>query len=148
MASRRDRSASEANIRPGDGDRAMSEPSSPRRSTDNDLSSVGNRTPRTRGEIFAETGSHSDTERVKHVQKEWDHRNFYVPEALDEALESVRTEIAESVEQEFGGQMAVTRHFYPVMIKLGLAQLTDLSPAEFAAEVETIPGVDADEFTK
>ena len=148
MASRSDRAASEANARFGDGDRAMSGPSSPRRSTDNDLSSVGNRTPRTGGDLFAETGSHSDAPRVKHVQKEWAHRNFYVPETLDDALESVRAEIGESVEQEFGGQMAVTRHFYPVMIKLGLAQLSDLSPAEFAAEVDTIPGVDADEFTK
>ena len=126
----------------------MSGPSSPKRSSEGELPNVGTQPSQSSTEFFSGEHVHTDAPRVKHVQKEWGHRNIYVPDALDEAIESVRAELGDSVEAEFGGQMAVTRHFYPVLIKLGLAQISDLSPAEFAAEVETIPGVGANEFTK
>ena len=92
--------------------------------------------------------SHGETDRVTHVQQEWDHRNVYVPPALDEALESVRADVADEITAAFGGQLAVTRHFYPVMIHLGLARIAELSPQEFADHVEAIPGVAADELKK
>lgn len=126
----------------------MSGPSSPRRSNDPDLSNIGKQTQQTQSDSLVDGHAHVDTQRVKHVQKEWEHRNFYIPEELDDALESVRAEMADSISGEFGGQMAVTRHFYPVMIQLGLARIKDLSPAEFAEQVETIPGVAADEFSE
>ncbi|WP_136718498.1 hypothetical protein [Halorientalis salina] len=85
---------------------------------------------------------------MKHVQKEWEHRNLYVPEELDEALESVRSDMADCIRQELDGEMAVTRHFYPVMIHLGLAEIAKLSSVEFAERVDQIPGVDSDEFSE
>ena len=125
----------------------MSGPSSSRRSNESELSKLRTGTQDFSDDTAAIADSHTDSSRVKHVQKEWEHRNFYIPEELDEVLEAVRSEMEQSLEAEFGGQMAVTRHLYPVMIHLGLAQIRELTPEEFADCVDQIPGVESDEFT-
>lgn len=125
----------------------MSEPSPSRRSNETEISDIRNRTRTSRSEAASESAA-DDAERVKHVQKEWQHRNLYVPEELDATLESVRDEMSDRVEAEFDGQMAVTRHFYPVLVRLGLSHIDNLSAAEFADQVDRIPGVDSDELDR
>ena len=44
--------------------------------------------------------------------------------------------------------MAVTRHFYPVLVRLGLSHIDNLSATEFADQVDRIPGVDSDELER
>jgi hypothetical protein len=124
----------------------MSEHSPSRRAGENAVSKVQDRSPGSGSDGAAnESGG---TPRVEHVQKEWEHRNFYVPAELDGALEATRTQMAEAVQREYGGDMAVTRHFYPVMIRLGLEAIGDLSAAEFADQVDEVPGVSSDEFER
>lgn len=124
----------------------MSEPTSSRRPNENRISKIRKRT---RESSTDSSSTEAETApRVKHVQKEWEHRNFYVPKELDDRLERTREEMSDEIERTFGGQMAVTRHFYPVMIQLGLQQIRNLSASEFAQAVESIPGVGPDEFEK
>lgn len=125
----------------------MSERSPSRPSNENEISDIRKRNRESSSETVAESGS-DDTGRVKHVQKEWEHRNFYIPEELDGTLESVRAEMSDRIEGEFDGQMAVTRHFYPVMVRLGLSHIDNLSADEFAEQVDRIPGVSSDEFER
>lgn len=125
----------------------MSGPSSSRRTNESDLSKLGADTQDSSDDALTISESNTDSARVKHVQKEWEHRNFYIPEELDEVLKSVRAEMEDDLREEFGGQMAVTRHLYPVMMYLGLSQIRELSPVEFADYVDQIPGVQSDEFT-
>ncbi|AQL44862.1 hypothetical protein BV210_19045 (plasmid) [Halorientalis sp. IM1011] len=125
----------------------MSEPSPSRQPHENDISDIRNRTRKSRSGTASES-TPKDSERVKHVQKEWQHRNLYVPEELDETLEAVRDEMSARIEAEFDGQMAVTRHFYPVLVRLGLSHIDNLSATEFADQVDRIPGVDSDELER
>lgn len=125
----------------------MSERSSSRRPNGNRVSDIRERTRQSSTDVSSNE-TEATASRVKHVQKEWEHRNLYVPEELDRLLEQTREEMGDAVAGQFGGQMAVTRHFYPVMIQLGLDEIRNLSATEFADAVERIPGVGPDEFER
>lgn len=130
------------------GDTKMSDPSPDRHPTNNRISRIRKRTRESQQSPSPSEPSTENEERVNQVQKEWQHRNLYMPDELDEELETVRDELADAIAEEMGGSMAVTRHFYPVVLKLGLRQIDALPPSEFAKAVDTIPGVGSEELER
>lgn len=70
------------------------------------------------------------------VKREWSNHSFYLPDALADTLGRRYKYLDLELDEEFGVSIQKTRHYYPLIVELGLERLDELEPEEVKERVE------------
>lgn len=74
------------------------------------------------------------------IKREWSNHSFYLPDALADTLGRRYKYLDLELDEEFGVPIQKTRHYYPLIVELGLERLDELEPKEVKDRVEELEG--------
>ncbi|MFC7059831.1 hypothetical protein [Halovenus salina] len=84
------------------------------------------------------TSSTSQTsQKAKNIKKEWNVRSFYLDDDLDSELTTTFKRLdLELEESDIDVNLKKTRHFYPLIVALGLERLEEMESTEITEYLE------------
>lgn len=84
------------------------------------------------------TSSTSQTsQKAKNIKKEWNVRSFYLDDELDSELTTAFKRLdLELEESDVDVNLKKTRHFYPLVVELGLERLESMESTEITEQLE------------
>jgi hypothetical protein len=78
-----------------------------------------------------------NAQKTQNVKKEWNVRSFYLDDNLDRNLTTAFKRLdLEFSEADVDIELQKTRHFYPLLIMLGLERLEEMDVTEITEELE------------
>lgn len=87
-----------------------------------------------------EKNSASEQKQEKaNIKQEWTNHSFYLPDELTDDLSRQYKYLDLELDEEFGLSIQKTRHYYPLIVTLGLQRLDELSSKEIKGELEELP---------
>ncbi|ELY96531.1 hypothetical protein [Natrialba taiwanensis] len=75
---------------------------------------------------------------AKNVKKEWRATSIYLPEFLDRSLTTSYKHLDLDFEEEYGHSLQKTRHYYPLVVALGIERLESMDPEEVQERIEAL----------
>lgn len=85
------------------------------------------------------TTSSGTSQKTQNVKKEWNVRSFYLDDELDEDLITAFKRLdLELTQSDAEINLRKTRHFYPLIVTLGLEQLEDMDDSEIIDHLQQI----------
>ncbi|WP_435130303.1 hypothetical protein [Halobaculum sp. D14] len=89
-----------------------------------------------------QTGSEEQNEKkaqkAQNIKKEWNVRSFYLPDDVDDELTTAYKRLDfELSEAGAGVDLKKTRHFYPLLVELGLERLAEMDTTEVTERLES-----------
>jgi len=79
------------------------------------------------------------SQKAKNIKKEWNVRSFYLDDELESELTTAFKRLDLDVsESESEIDLKKTRHFYPVLVKLGLKELENMDITEVTELLESM----------
>lgn len=72
----------------------------------------------------------------KNVKKDWNATTIYLPDDLDRAMTTAYKRADLELSAEFDHSIKKTRHYYPLLIALGMEQLESMEVNEVMEELE------------
>lgn len=96
---------------------------------------------RATGETDTTTAKDSDSQTVKtaktvNIKSEWTNHSVYLPDHLADDLTSQYKRLDWQLDDEFDLDLQKTRHYYPLIVALGLEQLDKLESKEIKDKLE------------
>jgi len=77
------------------------------------------------------------SQKAKNIKKEWNVRSFYLDDDLDDRLTTAFKRLDLDVsESEAAVDLKKTRHFYPLLVELGLERLEEMEVQEVTDQLE------------
>ena len=77
------------------------------------------------------------SQRAKNIKKEWNVRSFYLSDDLDDRVTTAFKRLDLDVsESEADVDLKKTRHFYPLLVELGLERLEEMEVQEVTEQLE------------
>ncbi|MDL0140837.1 hypothetical protein PNP85_15170 [Halobacterium salinarum] len=73
---------------------------------------------------------------VRNVKSEWTSKSFYLPEFLKDDLKTTYKETDLEFEMERGEELPKTRHYYPLVVALGIERIARMEPQEIKERIE------------
>lgn len=78
------------------------------------------------------------SQKAQNVKKEWNVRSFYLDDTLDSDLTTAFKRLdLELSEANAGVNLKKTRHFYPLLVELGLERLEEMDITEVTEQLES-----------
>lgn len=76
-------------------------------------------------------------QKAQNIKKEWNVRSFYLSDELDSELTTAFKRLdLELSEADAGMDLKKTRHFYPLLVELGLERLDEMEITEVTERLE------------
>jgi len=75
---------------------------------------------------------------VGNVKSEWASKSFYLPEFLKDDLKTTYKETDLEFEMERGEELPKTRHYYPLVVALGIERIARMEPQEIKERIEDL----------
>jgi hypothetical protein len=83
------------------------------------------------------SNSAQQSQSAQNVKKEWNVRSFYLDDDLDSDLTTAFKRLdLELSEENAAVDLKKTRHFYPLVVRLGLEQLEEMDVTEVTEQLE------------
>jgi hypothetical protein len=77
------------------------------------------------------------SQKAQNIKKEWNVRSFYLDDDLDDQLTTAFKRLdLDLAESDRDLNLKKTRHFYPIIIELGLEQLDELDAADLIERLD------------
>lgn len=85
-----------------------------------------------------QTDQSSKKEKTANIKQAWANHSFYMPEQLASELSTSYKILDLELDQEQNLSIQKTRHYYPLIVKLGLDRLDELDSEEVKEELEQL----------
>jgi hypothetical protein len=85
-------------------------------------------------------GKSASSKKAKNVKKEWNALSFYLRDDLKEELGRTYKRLDWQLEKERELSIKKIRHYYPLVVALGLDQLDEMDAEAVAARLEDLDG--------
>lgn len=82
------------------------------------------------------SGKEKNNGKAKNVKRDWNARSVYLSDDLDRKVSTGYKRLDLELEMEFGETVKKTRHFYPLVFKLGLERMEELEPQELKERID------------
>lgn len=80
------------------------------------------------------------TQTVKNVKTEWNTSTFYLDDELSSRLNRLYKKLDWQLADEYDVSLSKTRHYYPLVVQLGLEELDSLDSSEVKERLEDLGG--------
>lgn len=77
---------------------------------------------------------------VKNVKTEWNTSTFYLDDELSGRLNRLYKKLDWQLTDEYDMSLSKTRHYYPLVVQLGLEELDSLESSEVKERLEDLDG--------
>jgi len=77
-----------------------------------------------------QAGSAENAMHVGNVKEEWESKSFYLPGFLKDDLRTTYKETDLEFETEYGESLPKTRHYYPLVVQLGIERIASMGASE------------------
>lgn len=74
---------------------------------------------------------------AKNVKKEWTARSVYLPDELERHLSQTYKRLDWQLEADEGLSIKKTRHYYPLVVRLGLERIEEMESKELKERIES-----------
>ena len=82
------------------------------------------------------------TDKKANIKQEWTNHSVYLPDELTDSLGRRYKYLDLDLDEEFDLSIQKTRHYYPLIVKLGLERLDELSSKETKDKLAELEGSD------
>lgn len=76
--------------------------------------------------------------KAKNVKKEWNAKSVYLPDEIERSLSRTYKKLDWQLDEDEGISIKKTRHYYPLIIMLGLEQLESMESKEVKERLEVL----------
>ena len=78
------------------------------------------------------------SKKAKNVKKEWNAKSVYLPDEIEQSLSRTYKKLDWQLDEDEGISIKKTRHYYPLIIMLGLEQLESMESTEVKERLEVL----------
>lgn len=82
--------------------------------------------------------SSKNAKNAKNVKKEWTARSVYLPDELERDLSQTYKRLDWQLEADEGLSIKKTRHYYPLVVRLGLERIEEMESKELKERIESV----------
>lgn len=82
------------------------------------------------------TSKNAGGARATNVKREWDNHSVYLPDGIATDLSRTYKRLDLDLDEAYGLSIKKTRHYYPLVVRLGLERLEELETEEVKERVE------------
>ena len=82
--------------------------------------------------------SEKKAQKAKNVKKEWNAKSVYLPDELEQSLSRTYKKLDWQLEEDEGISIKKTRHYYPLIVMLGLEELEGMESMEIKDRLEVL----------
>ena len=83
-------------------------------------------------------GTEQKSKRAKNVKKEWNAKSVYLPNEIERFLSRTYKKLDWQLDEDEGISIKKTRHYYPLVIMLGLERLESMESTEIKDRLEEL----------
>ena len=81
-------------------------------------------------------------DQTANIKEDWTNHSVYLPDHLTADLGRQYKYLDLDLDEKFGFSIQKTRHYYPLVVKLGLERLDELESKDIKEEIEALPSLD------
>ena len=82
--------------------------------------------------------SEKKAQKAKNVKKEWNAKSVYPPDELEQSLSRTYKKLDWQLDEDEGISIKKTRHYYPLIVMLGLEELENMESMEIKDRLEVL----------
>jgi hypothetical protein len=83
-------------------------------------------------------GTKRKSKRAKNVKKEWNAKSVYLPDEIERSLSRTYKKLDWQLDEDEGISIKKTRHYYPLIVRLGLERVESMESTEIKERLEAL----------